>query len=56
MYIFNSLKNVLLYQKVLVVLCLAGAVWAAYNVGNLLSWAGIIYYLICALAVIRNHR
>ena len=55
MYSFNSCKNVLFYQKALVVLCLAGAVWAAYNVGNILSWAGIIYYLICALAVIRNH-
>ena len=56
MYSFNSIRNVLLYQKALVVLCLSGAVWAAYNVGNLLSWAGIIYYLICALAVLRNHR
>ena len=54
---FNSwFHKTTLYQNFLILLCLAGAIYSAYNVGNSLSWAGILYYTLCILAVLKNNR
>lgn len=42
-------------QKLVGSLCIAGAVVSAYNVGDYISWTGIIYYFVCLLALIRDH-
>lgn len=50
----NWLKKASFFQNTIILLCLAGAVYSAYNVGNPLSWAGIVYYALCAFAVLRR--
>lgn len=49
-------KISLLLNKILVLMALAGACWAAYERGNVLAYIGIAYYVICAGAVLLNHR
>lgn len=42
--------------SVLAVLALSGAIVSAHYVGNVLAWAGIIYYLVCIGAIAFKHH
>jgi len=43
-------------KRIIVLAALAGAVIAANGRANALAYTGIAYYLICAVAVLLNHR
>jgi hypothetical protein len=43
-------------RKILALIALAGASIMAYNAGNYLSKAGVVYYTICAIALLLNYR
>jgi hypothetical protein len=43
-------------RKILALIALTGASVMAYNAGNYLSKAGVVYYTICALALLLNYR
>jgi hypothetical protein len=43
-------------RKILALIALTGASFMAYNAGNYLSKAGVVYYTICALALLLNYR
>lgn len=48
--------NIILFQKLLAAFFLASASVSAYNVGDFLSWMGISYYLLCIIAILKDHR
>jgi hypothetical protein len=43
-------------RKIIALIALTGASFMAYNAGNYLSKAGVVYYTICALALLLNYR
>lgn len=43
-------------RKIIALIALTGASIMAYNAGNYLSKAGVIYYTICAIALLLNYR
>jgi len=45
----------LLDKRIIVLLALVGAIVAAYYKGNALAYLGILYYSICAVAVVFNY-
>jgi len=51
-----TLNLPLLVKKIIVLAALAGAVIAANGRANALAYLGMAYYLICAVAVVLNHR
>jgi hypothetical protein len=51
-----KMKYTLRLKKLLVLAALVGAIIAAYGKGNTLAYIGIVFYTICAIAVLINHR
>ncbi|MDD3652981.1 MAG: hypothetical protein PHO01_02165 [Desulfotomaculaceae bacterium] len=51
MLVFNRPKDITI-QRLLAVLVLAGAIYAAYNASGILTWLGVAYYIFCIAALL----